>query len=209
MTCRRRPLRDYRANANGYALRRKSAARTRARNCSGVSGGTSGGGVRAGAGFTAAGAPGFAAFFAVLRSAVKEQDVRPLAIGIPGEIAAVMGWSHPYTLGVLAGWKMAPVYCRAVLCNDQRIALDGAPAEVVDAEAKDLAAKQLAKLAARKAAKKAAKPPARKTHAVSCALTADKMQRSSPSMISWKACFSGSSNRTAIRAELSTTIIGH
>jgi hypothetical protein len=31
------------------------------------------------------------------------------------------------------------------------------------------------------------------------ALTADKMQRSSPSMISWKACFSGSSNRTAIR----------
>src|SRR5271169_4907247 len=45
---------------------------------------------------------------------VKEQDVRPLAIGIPGEIAAVMGWSHPYTLGVLAGWKMAAVYCRAV-----------------------------------------------------------------------------------------------
>jgi hypothetical protein len=35
---------------------------------------------------------------------VKEQDVRPLAIGIPGEIAAVMGWSPPYTLGVLAGW---------------------------------------------------------------------------------------------------------
>jgi sRNA-binding protein len=69
---------------------------------------------------------------------VKEQDVRPLAIGIPSEIAAVMGWSHPYTLGVLAGWKMAPVYCRAVLCNDQRIALDGAPAEVVDGEAKDM-----------------------------------------------------------------------
>ena len=51
--------------------------------------------------------------FAVLRKKwplsfpVKEQDVRPLAIGIPGEIAAVMGWSHPYTLGVLAGWKMA------------------------------------------------------------------------------------------------------
>jgi sRNA-binding protein len=91
---------------------------------------------------------------------VKEQDVRPLAIGIPSEIAAVMGWSHPYTLGVLAGWKMAAVYCRAVLCYDQRIALDGAPAEVVDAEAKDLAAKQLAKLAARKTAKKVAKPVA-------------------------------------------------
>jgi sRNA-binding protein len=54
---------------------------------------------------------------------------------------------------------MAPVYCRAVLCYDQRIALDGAPAEPVGAEAKDLATKQLAKLAARKAAKKAAKPP--------------------------------------------------
>jgi sRNA-binding protein len=39
---------------------------------------------------------------------------------------------------------------------DQRIALDGAPAETVDAEAKDLAGKQLARLAARKAAKKAA-----------------------------------------------------
>jgi len=64
----------------------------------------------------------------------------------------------PYTLGVLGRWKMAPVYCQAVLCYDQRIALDGAPAETVDAEAKNLAAKQLAQLAARKAAKKAAKP---------------------------------------------------
>ena len=51
---------------------------------------------------------------------------------------------------------MAPVYCQAVLCYDQRIALDGSPAETVDAEAKDLATKQLAQLAARKAAKKAA-----------------------------------------------------
>jgi hypothetical protein len=43
---------------------------------------------------------------------------------------------------------------QAVLGHDQRIALDGAPAETVDAEAKDLATKQLAQLA-RKAAKKA------------------------------------------------------
>jgi sRNA-binding protein len=91
---------------------------------------------------------------------VKHQDVRPLAMGAAGEIAAVMGWSHPYTLGVLAGWKMAAVYCRAVLCYDQRIALDGSPAETVDAEAKDLATKQLAHLAARKAAKKAAEAAA-------------------------------------------------
>ena len=99
--------------------------------------------------------------FAVLREKwplafpVKDQDVRPLAIGATGEIAAAMGWSLPYTLGVLGRWKMAAVYCQAVLSHDQRIALDGAPAEMVDAEAKDLAAKQLARLAAREAAKKA------------------------------------------------------
>jgi sRNA-binding protein len=87
---------------------------------------------------------------------VEHQDVRPLAIATAREIAATMSWSHPYTLGVLTGWKMAPVYCQAIISCDQRIALDGAPAEAVDAEAKDLAAKQLAKLAARKAEKKAA-----------------------------------------------------
>jgi sRNA-binding protein len=53
---------------------------------------------------------------------------------------------------------MAPVYCQAVLDHDHRIALDGTPAEPVDAEAKDLAAKQLARISARKAAKKAAAP---------------------------------------------------
>jgi hypothetical protein len=89
--------------------------------------------------------------------------VRPLAIGATAEFGTAMGWSHPYTLGVVAGWKMAPVYCRAVLCYDQRIALDGldgAPAEPVGAEAKDLAAKRLATLAARKTAKNVAKPVA-------------------------------------------------
>jgi sRNA-binding protein len=104
--------------------------------------------------------------FAVLREKwprafpVKDQDVRPLAIGATGEIAAAMGWSLPYTLGVLGRWKMAPVYCQAVLCHHQRIALDGSPAETVDAEAKDLAAKQLARLAARQAATKAVKAAA-------------------------------------------------
>ena len=86
---------------------------------------------------------------------VKHQDVRPLVIGATSEIAAAMGWSLPYTLGVLGRWKMAAVYCQAVLCYDQRIALDGSPAETVDAEAKDLATKQLAQLAARKAKKAA------------------------------------------------------
>ena len=87
---------------------------------------------------------------------VKSHEVRPLAIGAVGEIAAAMGWSLPYTLGVLAPWKMAPVYCRAVLAHDHRIALDGTPAEPVDAKAKDSATKRLAHLAARHAAKKAA-----------------------------------------------------
>jgi hypothetical protein len=51
---------------------------------------------------------------------------------------------------------MAPVYCQAVLRHHRRIALDGSPAEMVGAKAKDLATKHLAR-AAGKAAKKAAK----------------------------------------------------
>ena len=57
------------------------------------------------------------------------QDVRPLALGTVGQIAEAMGWSVPYTIGVLTYWKMAPFYCQAVLSHDQRITLDGAPAE--------------------------------------------------------------------------------
>jgi len=91
---------------------------------------------------------------------VEHQDVRPLAMGVARQVAAAMGWSLPYTLGVLGRWKMASVYCQAVLSHDQRIALDGSPAETVDAEARDLATKQLAQLAARKAAKKAAEAAA-------------------------------------------------
>ena len=75
------------------------------------------------------------------------QDVRPLALGVADQIAAAMDWSVQYTLGVLRPWKMAPFYCRAVLSHDQRITLDGAPAETVDAGAKELAAKGLAKKA--------------------------------------------------------------
>ena len=90
--------------------------------------------------------------FAVLREKwplafpVKHQDIRPLAVGVAREIAATMSWSLPYTLGVLVGWKMARAYCEAVLRHDQRVALDGSPAETIDAQAKDLAAKQLVSL---------------------------------------------------------------
>src|SRR3974377_314346 len=52
----------------------------------------------------------------------KSDEVRPLTVGAVGEIAAAMGWSVPYTLGVLAPWKMAPVYCRSVLAHAPRIA---------------------------------------------------------------------------------------
>src|SRR6516165_8373151 len=86
---------------------------------------------------------------------IKHLDVRPLAASADGVVAATMGWSTGYTRGVLFGWKMMAAYCRAVLSHDQRIALDGALAEPVDAKAKDLAAKRLAQIAA-KAAKKAA-----------------------------------------------------
>ena len=87
---------------------------------------------------------------------VDDEDVRPLAVDATYEIAAVMGWSHPYTLGVLSRWKLAPLYCQAVLCHHQRIALDGSPAEVVEAKARGLATKHLARRAASTAARKAA-----------------------------------------------------
>jgi sRNA-binding protein len=86
------------------------------------------------------------------------KDIRPLAISAAGELAAAMDWSLSYTLGVLTRWKMAPAYCKAVLAHDHRVALDGSPAEAIDANAKDLAAKQLARLAERETAKTAAKP---------------------------------------------------
>ena len=76
---------------------------------------------------------------------VQPEDVRPLALGIADQIAEAMGWSVQYTLGVLRPWKMAPFYCRAVLSHDRRITLDGTPAETLDAGAKELAAKVLAR----------------------------------------------------------------
>ena len=92
-------------------------------------------------------------------------DVRPLAISAAGEIAAAMGWSLPYTLGVLARWKMSPAYCKSVLAHEHRIGLDGSTAEPIDAKAKDLAAKQLERLAARETAKAAEPVPMKRKSA--------------------------------------------
>jgi sRNA-binding protein len=91
---------------------------------------------------------------------INREDVRPLVMGSARHASATMGWSLPYTLGVLTRWKMAAVYCQAVLSHDQRIGLDGSPAEMVDAEARELATKQVAQLEARKAAKRAAEAAA-------------------------------------------------
>lgn len=76
---------------------------------------------------------------------VRDQDVRPLSLNVARQIAASMGWSIPYTHGVLKPWKQTTSYCRAVLCYDQRITLEGTPDERVDAAARAVAVKELAK----------------------------------------------------------------
>jgi len=86
---------------------------------------------------------------------INVQDARPLAKNVAREIAEAMDWSHGYALGVLSSWKLAAVYCQAVLRHEHRVALDGTLAEPVEPEAKALAAKRLDTLAARKATKEA------------------------------------------------------
>jgi ProQ/FINO family len=66
----------------------------------------------------------------------EHEDVRPLAIGVARQVAAAMGWSLPYTLGVLTRWKMAAVYCQAVLSHDQRIGCDGAGGSVIASQSR-------------------------------------------------------------------------
>jgi hypothetical protein len=40
---------------------------------------------------------------------VQSRD-RPLALGTVGQIAEVMGWSIPYTIGVLTYWKIESLH---------------------------------------------------------------------------------------------------
>ena len=44
---------------------------------------------------------------------VKHQDVRSLAMGVARQVTAAMGWSLPYTLGVLGGAAAWPLTARA------------------------------------------------------------------------------------------------
>jgi hypothetical protein len=47
---------------------------------------------------------------------VQHQDVRPLAMGVAGQVAVAMGWSLPYTLGVLGDARAIarPRACSAI-----------------------------------------------------------------------------------------------
>src|SRR6478672_5395737 len=73
------------------------------------------------------------------------QQVRPLIVGLTPLIAAVLGWSHPYTRAVLRMWKLRPAYCRAVLDHPVRFDLDGNPTEQpVDDDARTRAKIRLA-----------------------------------------------------------------
>ena len=90
----------------GYALRRKSAALTRVRNCSGVSGSE----VGAGAGFTAAGAGGFAAFFAALRAAsfascLVARSFASAPTGSAGAPSTAMRWQSTAGGGRVTSWR--------------------------------------------------------------------------------------------------------
>jgi hypothetical protein len=85
----------------------------------------------------------------------KHEDVRPLAMASPAKSPRRWGGRFPIRSASSRDgkWRRST---QAVLSHDQRIGLDGSPAELVDAEAKELATKQMAQLEARKAAKKAA-----------------------------------------------------
>jgi hypothetical protein len=80
------------------ALRRKSEARTRSRNCFGVSGGGAGGGALAGFDFAMAGAAVFAAFFAAVPAASRARCLVAKSFALASTISAgepsrAMRWS--------------------------------------------------------------------------------------------------------------------
>ena len=62
------------------------------------------------------------------------RQVRPLAGTIIATLTAELGWSLPYTKGVLLVWKQRVAYCNAVLRYDERIDLTGAPSGQVVCE---------------------------------------------------------------------------
>lgn len=62
------------------------------------------------------------------------RQVRPLAVTIIATLTAELGWSLPFTKGVLLVWKQRIAYCNAVLRYDERIDLTGAPSGQVVCE---------------------------------------------------------------------------
>ena len=79
------------------------------------------------------------------------RQVRPLAGTIIATLTAELGWSLPYTKGVLLVWKQRVAYCNAVLRYDDRLDLDGAPSgQGVSEQARADARGTLAALAERR-----------------------------------------------------------
>jgi sRNA-binding protein len=88
--------------------------------------------------------------------------VRPLVTGTSKTIAEALGWSVPYTRGVLLVWKNRTAYCNAVLRYRERINLDGlVSGEEVDDRARVLAQQQLARIALEAVERAAAEQAAR------------------------------------------------
>ena len=79
-----------------------------------------------------------------------DRNVRPLG-RVAAAIAEAMGWDQNFTHGILAVWKSRPSYCRAVLCCNERINLDGLPSGVmVDDRARAMATAHLAEIKAKR-----------------------------------------------------------
>jgi hypothetical protein len=75
----------------------------------------------------------------------KHEDVRPLAMASPAKSPRRWGGRFPIRSASSRDgkWRRST---QAVLSHDQPIGLDGSPAELVDAEAKELATKQMLSL---------------------------------------------------------------
>jgi len=83
-----------------------------------------------------------------------DRKLRPLA-NVVNPVAEAMGGTGSFTHGVLKGWKLSAAYCRAVLWHKERINLDGSPSgEMVDDEARKLAAARLVSIKAKREKRK-------------------------------------------------------
>jgi sRNA-binding protein len=59
----------------------------------------------------------------------KSQEIRPLTNGVQQALVEAFSWNPYYARGVLAAWKMRPVYSRAILRYSICINLDGSTSD--------------------------------------------------------------------------------